>query len=255
MFLHHLPTTLLLATTDFILCFRPLEHFRSQKMCSNESPGFPSQKSHFPSSSTLRNCLCFSLAHYPALLEETTLLWTYDDSKPIFLNETTVCLDFLPHPKTLLLSPLLSFVSAAHLMLFLLTVGAVSGGYFPSFRWVIAPSKARNGVLSFSSAQGSLLRTVAAHQYQCWLLCDIPEAFFVAVLSYLERLSCQLDAVNVLSPHAAQLIGWHGHRKMGTPCGHCRFRKGGAAEVDGERHGRTASARERGIRKGVGKGL
>ena len=170
--------------------FRPLEHFRSQKMCSNESPGFPSQKSHFPSSSTLRNCLCFSLAHYPALLEETTLLWTYDDSKPIFLNETTVCPDFLPHPKTLLLSPLLSFVSAAHLMLFLLTVGAVSGGYFPSSRWVITPSKARNGVLSFSAAQGPLLRMVAAHQYQCWLLCDIPEAFFVAVLSYLERLCC-----------------------------------------------------------------
>jgi len=42
-FRHHLPTTLLLATTDFIF-FRPLEHFRSQQMCSNESPGFPSQK-------------------------------------------------------------------------------------------------------------------------------------------------------------------------------------------------------------------
>lgn len=78
---------------------------------------------------------------------------------------------------------------------------------------------------------------------------------FFFVLSYLETLWCQLDAVNVLSPHAPQLIGWHDHRKMGTPDGPCCFRKRGAAKVDGERHKRATSAREREIMKGIGKEL
>lgn len=109
-------------------------------------------------------------------------------------------------------------------------------------------------MFSFSAAQGSLLRMVVAHQYQCWLLYDSPKAFFF-VLSYLETLWCQLDAVNVLSPHAPQLIGWRDHRKMGTPDGPCCFRKRGPAKVDGERHKRATSAREREIMKGIGKEL
>lgn len=160
-------------------------------------------------------------------------------------------IDFLPHRKPLSLSPMLNFISAVYLTLFLPTMVAVSGEYFPSFKWVIAPSKDRNGVFSFAAAQGSLLRMVVAHQYQCWLLYDSPKAFFFGSFLPWNTLLCQLDAVNVLSPHAPQLIGWHGHRKMGTPDGHCRPRKRGAAKVDGERHKRTISTGRRELTKGM----
>ena len=198
----------------------------------------------------------------PSLLEETTILWTYvwSFSEKMTQNLSSwmrpqFAIDFLPHCKTLSLSPMLNFISAAYLMLFLPTMVAVSGDYFPSSKWVIAPSKDRNGVFSFSAAQGSLLRMAVAHQCQCWLRYDSPKAFFGGSFLPWNTLLCQLDAVNVLSPHAPQPIGWHGHRKMGTPDCHCCLRKRGAAKVDGERHNRTTSARERELTKGIGKEL